>query len=109
MDRGLFKLLAVNIIYDYKGGSGPGLIIISHLADAQAAADRQHQIAVLNRNVPGAACIQGMRIPNTVLAVPACDHGNPQLFGHLHENIMCPGNTDPVSGIDHRTSRSPDP
>src|SRR5699024_10183729 len=50
------------------------------------------------------AHIQGMGIPDAVLAVPACDHRDAKFLRHFQEQGVRSGQTDAVSRIEHRAA-----
>ena len=109
-DRRLFQLLLIYIIDNHISLSGPCLKVIPHLPDAQTASDGEHQVAVLNgkipRPVPHIACaahVQRVGIIHDILAVPARNHRNAQLFSHIHEYIMGSRYADAVTRINDRT------
>ena len=62
------------------------------------------------RPVPHIACtahVQGVGVMHDIFAVPARNHGNAQLFGHIHEQIMGSRYADSVARIDDRALCSP--
>ena len=110
MQGRLFQLFGIDIIHNHIRLARPGSKTVTDLTETQTASERQHQIAVLDREVARAIAdvaafsdVQRVFVIDTVDAVRAGHNRDSQLFNHAHENIVRRADTDTISGIDHRT------